>query len=160
MAYTNFLRPRTFTQNTAQAEKSWSGSVDGVGTVGPLSSFETTATGLVIYSGWSLGVPATSDGSTDTVINGIECKIISNKDARIVDSVIQLAQNGSVIGSNKASVSTGEVHTYGGSTDLWGTSLTFNDLSTLQVALKYKSGGIPHRDTCYVYSVRLKIHYT
>ena len=162
MANTNFLTPQTVTQNTASTEKSWMlGSTSyGIATDGPLNSFGTTVTGLLIYAGFSTDIPATSDGSTTTVINGIECKIISNKDARIVDSIVQLAQSGSVIGTNKADTTAGEEHTYGGSTDLWGTTTTLSDLSTLQVALKYRSGSIPHKDTSAVYSVRLKIYYT
>jgi hypothetical protein len=94
------------------------------------------------------------------VINGIECKIISNKDARIVDSIIQLAQSNSVIGNNRASATAGEIHTYGNNTDLWGTTLSYADLATLQIALKYKPGSIPHKDNCFVNSVQLKIYYT
>ena len=37
-----------------------------------------------------------------TVIDGIEVKVYSNKKSRIVDSTIQLAQAGTVIGTNKA----------------------------------------------------------
>ena len=95
-----------------------------------------------------------------TVIDGIEVKVYSNKDARIKDSIIQLAQSGSVIGSNKANADAGEIYTYGNSTNLWGATLTYSDLSTLQVALKYKPSSTPHRDTSHVYSVQLKIHYT
>ena len=73
---------------------------------------------------------------------------------------MQLAQSGSVIGSNQANADAGEIYTYGNSINLWGATLSYSDLSTLQVALKYKSGSIPHRDTSYVYSVQLKIHYT
>jgi len=162
MANTNFLRPQTVTQTTASSEKAWvlGPTSYGITTDGPLNSFGTTVTGLLIYSGFSIDIPATSDGSTTTVINGIECKISSNKDARIVDSIIQLAQSDSVMGTNKADTTAGEEHTYGGSTDLWGNSLTYADLSTLQVALKYKSGSIPHKDTSAVYSIRLKIYYT
>ena len=156
MANTNFLKAQTVTQNTASTEKSWvlGSALYGIATDGPLNSFGVTVTGLLIYSGWPINIP---DGST---INGIECKIISNKDARIVDSIVQLAQSGSVIGTNKADPTAGEEHTYGGSTDLWGTTTTLSDLSTLQVALKYKSGSIPHKDASAVYSIQLKIYYT
>ena len=95
-----------------------------------------------------------------TTVDGIEVKVLSNKDSRIVDSIVQLAQSGSVIGSNKANADAGEIYTYGNSINLWGATLSYSDLSTLQVALKYKSGSIPHRDTSHVYSVQLKIHYT
>ena len=114
-----------------------------------------------MYSGFNVSsISATSDGSTNTVIDGIEVKILSDKESRIKDTIIQLAQSGSVIGSNKANTNAGNNYTYGGSTDKWGTSLTYNDLNSLQVALKYSSGTIPHKDSVYVYSVQLKIYYT
>ena len=95
-----------------------------------------------------------------TTVDGIEVKVLSNKDARIVDSIVQLAQNGSVIGSNQATADAGEIHTYGSNISVWDASLVYGDLSTLQVAVKYTSDDIPHKDTAYVYSVQLKIHYT
>ena len=162
MAFSNFVKPITVSQTTGASEVSWNLDVDGCSTTEPLTSFNSKSTGLLTYSGYNISsIPSVkSDGSTATTIDGIECKIICNKDARIVDNVIQLAQGGTLIGSNKASLTTGEVHTYGSSTDLWGTSLTYSDLSSLQVSVKYTSGSIPHRDTCYVYSVHLKIHYS
>jgi len=167
MAYTNFIKSRSVTQNTGASEITWNldpspqNTNTGSGTQSALSSFDSKSTGLLIYSGWNTSsIPSTSDGSTTTVINGIEVKVLSNKDARIEDSIIQLAQSGTIIGSNKASADAGENYTYGSSTNVWGATLSYSDLSTLQVALKYKSGSTPHRDTSYVYSVQLKIHYT
>ena len=150
MAFSNFIKPITVSQTTGASEVSWNLDVDGCSTTEPLTSFNSKSTGLLTYSGYNISsIPSVkSDGSTATTIDGIECKIICNKDARIVDNVIQLAQGGTLIGSNKASLTTGEVHTYGSSTDLWGTSLTYADLSSLQVSVKYTSGSIPHRDTC------------
>ena len=168
MAYTNFIKPTSVTQTTnPTTEISWNldtsayNRFTGCSTIEPLTSFSSKNTGLLIFSGWDTSVvPSTSDGSTTTVINGIEVKVLSNKDARIEDSIIQLAQSGTIIGSNKASADAGENYTYGSSTNVWGATLSYSDLSTLQVALKYKSGSTPHRDTSYVYSVQLKIHYT
>ncbi len=162
MAFSNFLKPTTVSQSTGTSEVSWNLGINGCSTTEPLTSFNAKSTGLLIYSTYNISsIPSVkSDGSTATTIDGIECKIICNKDARIVDNIVQLAQGGSLIGSNKASSTTGEVHTYGSSTDLWGTSLTYADLSSLQVGVKYTSGSIPHKDTCYVYSVHLKIHYS
>ncbi len=167
MAYTSFLKPRSVTQNTGSSEISWildtsvTDEFTGSSSSEPLTSFNSKTTGLLIFSNYATNlIPAVGDDSTTTLINGIECKIISSKDARIDDSIVQLSQSGSVIGKNKASTSSGEVHTYGSNNDLWGTSLTYSDLSSLQVAVKYKSGSIPHKDSCYVYSVQLKIHYT
>ena len=97
-----------------------------------------------------------------TTVDGIEVKILANTSNRIEDSIVQLAQSGSVVGTNQAStqVTTGNNYTYGDSTSTWGATLTYSDLSTLQVAVKYKSDSQPHRDSAYVYSVQLKIHYT
>ncbi len=95
-----------------------------------------------------------------TTVDGIEVKVLSNKDSRIVDNIVQLAQSGSVIGSNQANTDAGEIYTYGKSTNLWGATLLYSDLSTLQVALKYRPNSTPHRDHSCVYSVQLKIHYT
>ena len=167
MASTNFIKAHKVSQVTASGEISWQLDSSPVnvdtssGVLEPLSSFESKSTGTLFYSGFDTSsIPVTSDGSTTTVINGIECKIISNKDARIVDSVIQLSQSDSVIGTNQALSTAGEIHTYGSSTDKWGTSLTKADLLTIQVAIKYKSGSIPHKDSCFVNSVQLKIYYT
>jgi hypothetical protein len=168
MAYTSFLVPTEVTQDTGSSEISWvldtnvQNETTGSGLNVPLTSFDSQSSGLLIFSKFRTNkVPAVKDdGSTATVVNGIECKIICNKDGRIKDSIIQLAQNGALIGTNKSSSSAGNIHTYGSSTDLWGTNLTYPDLSSLQIAVKYKSGTIPHRDTCYVYSAQLKIHYS
>ena len=167
MAYTNFLKPQSVTQTTGATEISWNLDVQprnestGCSTSEELTSFNAKSTGLLIWSGWDTSIiPSTSDGSTTTVINGIEVKVLSNKDARIVDSIVQLAQSGSVIGLNKADADASENYTYGSSTNVWGATLTYSDLISLQVALKYKSGSKPHKDTSYVYSVQLKIHYT
>ena len=167
MAFTNFLKPRSITQNTGSSEISWvldtsvTNEFTGSSSAEPLSSFNAKPTGLLIFGNYATSTrPATRNDSTPTLINGIECKIICSKDARIDDSVIQLARSGSVIGKNKAITSSGEIHTYGGSTDLWGTTISQQlDLAGLQVAVRYKSGSIPHRDSCYVYSVQLKIHH-
>ena len=121
---------------------------------------QTDGVHTVAYQFDTSVIPSTSDGSTITIIDGIEVKVLSDKKGRIKDNIIQLAQSGSVIGSNKANANAGNIHTYGGSTDTWGTSLTYSDLSSLQVALKYSSGTIPHKDSVYVYSVQLKIYYT
>ena len=167
MPTTIFLKSNSVSQVTASGEVSWQLDSSPVnvdtssGVLEPLSSFEGKTTGTLFYSSFGVSsVPSTSDGSTATVINGIECKIISNKDARIVDSIIQLAQSNSVIGNNRASATAGEIHTYGNNTDLWGTTLSYADLATLQFALKYKPGSIPHKDNCFVNSVQLKIYYT
>ena len=99
-----------------------------------------------------------------TTVDGIEVKVIASKRSRIVDSIVQLAQSGSVIGANQATSDAGNDYTYGDSSIVtphtWDATLVYSDLATLQVAVKYTSDDTPHSDTAYVYSVQLKIHYT
>ena len=99
-----------------------------------------------------------------TTVDGIEVKILANKRSRIKDSIVQLAQSGSVIGANQATSDAGNNSTYGDSSIVtphtWDATLVYGDLSTLQVAVKYTSDDQPHKDTAYVYSAQLKIHYT
>ena len=97
-----------------------------------------------------------------TTVDGIEVKILADKQSRIVDSIVQLAQSGSVIGANQATsqINTGNDYTYGTNISVWDATILYSDLPTLQVAVKYTSDDQPHKDTAYVYSVQLKIHYT
>ena len=99
-----------------------------------------------------------------TTVDGIEVKVLASKRSRIEDSIIQLAQSGSVIGTNQATADVGNNYTYGDSSlvtpHTWGATLAYSDLPSLQVAIKYTSDDTPHSDTAYVYSVQLKIHYT
>jgi len=99
-----------------------------------------------------------------TTVDGIEVKVLANKKSRIEDSIVQLAQSGSVIGTNQATSGAGSNYTYGDSSIVtphtWDATLAYGDLPTLQVAVKYTSDDKPHKDTAYVYSVQLKIHYT
>ena len=129
----------------------------------PLTSFNEKQTGLLKFSNFDLpGSISTvqSDGSTATTIDGIEVKIEANKDNRVIDSIIRLTLDGTLSGSNKADTSAGGIHTYGSSTDVWGTTIAQSDLATLGVAIKYKSDTIPHKDTCKVWNVQIRIHYT
>ena len=99
-----------------------------------------------------------------TTVDGIEVKVLASKRSRIEDSIVQLAQSGSVIGTNQAITGAGNDYTYGDITlvdpHTWDATLAYSDLPSLQVAIKYKSDDTPHSDTAYVYSVQLKIHYT
>ena len=99
-----------------------------------------------------------------TTVDGIEVKVLASKRSRIEDSIVQLAQSGSVIGTNQAITGAGNDYTYGDITlvdpHTWDATLAYSDLPSLQVAVKYTSDDKPHSDTSYVYSVQLKIHYT
>jgi len=169
MAQTLFVGPSTVTQTAGTDTVSWdldSGMTphtqDGncCGTTEPLRAVSMTTgltgqrqTHMLLWSGWDLG-------SVSGTVNGIELRVCAEKSSRVRDSVIQLYRNGSLIGNNRADSTAGDDHVYGSSTDLWGTALTAADLQTLQVAVTYQSGEVPHSDHAYVDTVQLRITYT
>ena len=169
MAQTLFIGPTTVTQTAGTDTVSWDLSAgmtphtqDGncCGTTEPLRavSVPTGLTGqrqthMLLWSGWNL---STVSGT----VNGIELRVYAEKNSRVRDSVIQLYRTGSLIGANRASSTAGDEALYGSSTDLWGTALTAADLQTLQVAVSYQSGAMPHSDHAYVDTVQLRITYT
>jgi hypothetical protein len=169
MAQTAFIAPTTVTQLAGTDTVAWdldSGMTphtqDGncCGTTEPLRavSMPTGLTGqrqthMLLWSGWNLS-------SVSGTVMGIELRVHAEKSSRVQDHVIQLYRNGSLIGANRASSTAGDDHVYGSSTDTWGTALTVADLATLQVAVTYQSGALPHSDHAYVDTVQLRITYT
>jgi hypothetical protein len=169
MAQTGFIGPTTVAQTAGTDTVSWDLSAgmtphtrDGncCGTTEPLRAVSVPTglagqrqTHMLLWSGWNL---STVSGT----VNGIELRVYAEKNGRVRDSVIQLYSNGSLIGANRADSTAGDEAVYGSSTDLWGTALTAADLATLQVAVTYQSGTIPHSDHAYVDTVQLRVTYT
>lgn len=165
MANTIFLSCTNISQTTGAEEISWNLDTSPTSTNSycvtsePLTSFNGKQTGQLNYSNF---FSDNTIGGSPT-IDGIEVKIESNKANRIIDSIIQLTKDGSLIGNNKAVTDSAVSHTYGGPTDKWGTTLTYNDLITgtgVGVAIKYKSDTVPHKDICKVWNAKIKIYYT
>jgi hypothetical protein len=117
---------------------------------------------------------------TGLTVVGIEAFLSLQRVARIQDLVIQLTLNGDLIGENLASDinpvqsdqysgdfteplnPVGDKHTYGGPTDLWGTTLSSADIanSTFGIVVSFKSNQVvPHRDLVYLDQVALRISY-
>ena len=165
MANTSFLFCTNISQTTGSGEIPWNldpspTSINSYCVPSePLTSFNGKQTGQLNYRNFFNN---NTIGNSVT-IDGIEVKIESNKANRIIDSVIQLTKDGSLIGNNKAVTDSAVSHIYGGPTDKWGTTLTYNDLITgtgVGVAIKYKSKAIPHKDICKVWNTKIRIYYT
>lgn len=107
-------------------------------------------------------------------ISGIEVQTHILRKARIEDLLIQLTLNGSLIGENKADMTSskeayyenktvvGDYHIYGSETDLWNTELTINDIQnpTFGVSIAYQSNEmIPHRDLVFLNQLALRVYF-
>jgi hypothetical protein len=111
---------------------------------------------------------------------GIELSLNARRVARIQDLVIQLILNGELIGENRASLINpiqadmytadtavmldpiDDFNIYGSSTDLWGTTLSAQDITdaSFGVAISFRSNMIyPHRDTVYLDQVGIRLTY-
>lgn len=102
-------------------------------------------------------------------INGIELRVIGQRNGRITDETIQLTYQGSAIGVNNFNYETDEEGrlplfndtTYGGTDDLWGADITTNILQdpSFGVILKFSSHPYyPHSSGMLVDSVSLTIY--
>jgi hypothetical protein len=70
--------------------------------------------------------------------------------------------NGAVVGDNIAEPSTDNLKTYGSSTNLWNSNITFANISnsTFGVAISLRSNVVtPHKDLGYLDQVRMRITY-
>ena len=117
------------------------------------------------YCDWTSFGFSSSDIPAGATIVGVEVQFARYLLASgLSDSGIYLMKNGSTIGDNKASADLWETSlttkTYGGSTDLWGATLTRDDIlnstfgfqaASMQAAVKY---------TVYVDGVKMKVYYT
>jgi hypothetical protein len=129
---------------------------------------------------WCTGYKIPNAGNT---VAGIEFLLNIKRAARIEDLVIQLTLNGVIIGDNYAStinpvqssmytgggpndvplVPVGDIYTYGGTADLWGTTgLTSANIadSSFGVVVSFKSNIIyPHNDTAYLNQASIRVTY-
>jgi hypothetical protein len=118
-------------------------------------------TDALILSTFGLSVP---DGS---VIRGIAIDIRRSSDSGLVaDDVIQLLQNGTVVGANRAKPGawpmTLTYETYGGPGDTWGLTWTASSLrsSDFGVSISPRYTDASGNDRAYVDAVRATVFYT
>jgi hypothetical protein len=102
-------------------------------------------------------------------INGIELRVIAQRNGRITDETVQLTYQGQAIGRNNFSYETDEEGRlplfndtrYGGTDDLWGAELTSEILqdASFGVILKFQSHPYyPHSSDMQIESVSLTVY--
>jgi len=127
-------------------------------------------------SGFSHYLKATNFGfsiPSGATINGIKVEIERHANYNtgslwVKDWKVYLLKNGNVVGDNKADTSTNwptsdAYKSYGGSSDLWGTSWTASDINNANfgvvLAVQMASGVVPP-PTAYVDHIRITVYYT
>ena len=153
-------------------------------TAGNVNLFATNLTGgkpfpaIVQTTNYAPAVPSTV--AYVPTIQGIELELDIKRAARIEDLVIQLTLGGVLIGNNLASsinpvqadmytaeranypTPVPDYSIYGGSTNMWGTTLTSNQIAdpTFGVVVSFQSNVIyPHKDLAYLHKARLRVTY-
>ena len=105
--------------------------------------------------------------SNADIINGIEIEVradIEDVTKPIEENIIQLSQGTTLVGTNKSTgVDYSDVwttYTYGGPTDMWGTTLTASDIknSNFGICLAFFRTNTGTRNI-YVNTMRIKIYY-
>lgn len=94
-------------------------------------------------------------------ISGVEVEIKMNRGGRITDDTIQLMYNGSFIGENRANFDLSPDKFYGGSTDLWGATLTSNILtnSSFGIGVRFQSHpSWPHCEYPRIDYIRVRVY--
>ena len=181
MITTAFLSPTTVSQLTVGSEVAWNlprafwNLSFTASTVQPLIAVnniatlsETNVTGQLLFSGWNTG------SITGTLL-GLEARVICRKSGRIRDRQIQLIVRGEAVGVNQGNAgisyfntslydgspdipdATGDDTVYGAANSLWGSTITAADLASLQIAVRYQSGSMPHQDFAYCNAVYLRV---
>ena len=192
MITTQFLNPTTINQVSVPNEITGSSSIDWHFNSTALvpGAYATSSKPLYTISGlwmekflsntsqlWCTGYNFSNTGGT---VVGIELQLNILRAARIEDLLIQLTLGGQIIGNNYAStvnpvqsdMYTGtlleplnpkqDLDTYGGPSDLWGTTLTSDNIadSTFGIVVSFRSNAIyPHRDIAYLDQASLRITY-
>lgn len=119
-----------------------------------------TQTSELRFSNFGLSIPANS------VINGFELRIYkkTNYSYAISDATIRLYNGSSLVGDNKASSGywpTGATWVYyGGSTDTWGTSLTYSLVNSSSFGVVVSAMATTYLSTAYIYEGNIKVYYT
>ena len=104
-----------------------------------IMTLNPSTAGWLVCKNFGLVIP---NGST---INGITVRIerSSSRSNRIKDVEIRILKNGLIVGDNKANTSlfwgtTDSIRTYGGLSDLWGTTWTKNELESSEFGIAIK----------------------
>jgi len=99
--------------------------------------------------------------SLPETLSGIEVRIKSRRYGRATDDTVQLIQEDTIIGDNKATLLIHPEKIYGSESDMWGTNLTIADITDagFGIVIRFKCHpDWPHNDPVLVDSVEMRIH--
>ncbi len=139
------------------------------GTVKNLTHIANPATGDLRNKTWALNCTNLNAITLPETITGLQIDISGQRNGRIVDEIIQLTYQGSAIGNNNFVYMTDpdghllitNQSTYGGPTDLWGTTLTPEIIQdpSFGVILKFQSHPYyPHSCGMFLDSVLFTVY--
>ena len=164
---TIICRPSTLTQTTTADQVEWNltglpqhenDASRGCGTKTPLTAvhglnqlFGTQSTGTLTWAGYRNPEILGS-------VTKIEIRVYADKRNRCLDHTIKLTKDGAATGSNLATSTSGNDHTYTAAVPTGVTSTLHID--QLGVQTQYKSGNVPHQDNMTVDTVHLIVTYT
>jgi hypothetical protein len=88
-------------------------------------------------------------------LTGMELEVLAQRSGPVQDHQIRLQLDGEPVGENRAGQGG---PCYGGSDDLWGTQITFQDINRMAVLTQYLCGTEP-RGRMVVEDVILRLYY-
>jgi hypothetical protein len=157
--------PSTCVANSSVGSKTWNTPSYAQSSDNSRALSDGLTTGSASYYLWCtvFGFSVTA-GAT---INGVVAEIehVADYSGRVKDYIVALVVGGSVTGSNYASGTTWSTSegfvSYGGSSNLWGTSLTASQVNASNFGMVLSAiGAVSAGGTAMVDSVRITIYYT
>src|SRR5215472_5533700 len=160
--FPTFAIGNTTTFGSGSSSITWSNpqnieAADGVSSVS--SGGANLNTCDLIGTGFGFSIPATA------TINGIQLDV--NRGAAValntIEGFVKLIKGGSATGNNKSTfafLSTPITVSYGGSTDLWGTTLAPSDINASNFGAFVTYGYGPNMDQVSVDFMRITVFYT
>jgi hypothetical protein len=137
-------------------------------TVGSLSHVPNSFRGPKIDKTYYLKCTGFNMTNLPTVMTGFSLKLVTQRNARVVDETVCLIYNGEVVSDNKTNLSSireghirnGNIQEYGGPTDMWGADITKEMMQDPEfgVLLRFSSNPLyPHRDSMIIYKIVFEI---
>ena len=161
----------TFASDSSVGTKSWTGPSNAASSnnsYASVSGFPTLSSLSYYLKCTNFGFSIPSGATIDGIVVEIERKGTNFGSQKCYDDILKLIKGGAYVGSNKADTSTAwpssdAYATYGGASDLWGTTWTDSDINSANFGV-----GLSTRMTCdgkngvasNVDHVRITVYYT
>jgi hypothetical protein len=113
------------------------------------------------------GTPSPTASVTSTGASRLEMVAVALRAARVYDNSVQIIKGGSLVGTDHAVTpeslpnawpDTDQSYTYGGPTDLWGTTWTLADINATNFGVAFKADA--NNSIGSVDQIRIKVYYS